>query len=468
VWFNQPMRTTADLRRHLGALIAALEPVAGDGGRAAAIAGDTVDRIRVQTLPRIDHPDRPLVVAVSGLTGVGKSTLVNALTGADHCAVGPLRPTTTAPTVVAGHGATGDGVVFAPGPLTDAVTLVDLPPGAGSELAPEADLHLFVTTPSRYADAEGWDHLTRLTGLAIPTWVVVMRIDDGDDVVIADLERRLDEAGLDLLVVPVPDLADDRGASKELADMLAAHAEGPGIAVDRKRIAALARRAGSAAADLRSRRTAGDELRRAVDAAYAPVVTAAEDLARPEQLGGALDRPWEEIADRLALVLTHRIGAAAEAAAGRWAAHPTGAVLVSGDGVGLWRHGADTSLLARDRLLAWPDAADELVASRLRPRRWWHRRTPDAEVAALVRRKALGAGIEVGWRLRPRFSNPVEVVAGQAANLLADIASGIVVTDKQRFIDRLDPVDPARIEQIERASAAVLDTLDQMGGGGDA
>jgi energy-coupling factor transporter ATP-binding protein EcfA2 len=91
--------------------------------------------------PRLDRARRELarvlVVGVVGGTGTGKSTLVNALAGADVSAAGDVtRPTTTAPVVVAAPGvdlgwlpleAVGARVVRSTAPAVAHVVFVDCP-----------------------------------------------------------------------------------------------------------------------------------------------------------------------------------------------------------------------------------------------------------------------------------------------------------------------------------------------------
>jgi hypothetical protein len=457
------MRTRPDLRRCVADLVAALRPVAVGDGAEARLAGDTIDRLEAHTLPRLDGPSAPPTVAVSGLTGVGKSTLVNALAGADLCAVGAIRPTTVNPQVV-------DATTLTePPPLLEALTLVDLPPGPGDDLARNADLHLFVTSPARYADAEGWDHLARLTSRAIPTWVVLTRVTGEDDVVIEDLRQRLDEAGLELPLLALPD-GTGPDAVAGLAERLDAYAVSPSATDSSDRITAMVDQADAVAAGLRRLDAADDTLVTAVDSAYGPVVTVAVELARPDgsvdRLDAAADRPWDEVVDRLALVLTHRIGAAAEAAATEWSGDPEGARLLDGDGVELWRHGSSTTALARDRLLVWPGETEQLVTSRMRPRRWWQRPIPPAELTALVKRAALGGPDTMTRRERRRLDTTVDEVVDEARGLLGRLAVGVVDADKQRFIDRLRPVDLTRIVEVERAADAVRAALGLRDGDG--
>jgi len=48
-------------------------------------------------IPRLDEPDAPVVAAVIGPSGTGKSTVVNSLANDRISDVGPLRPTTRSP-----------------------------------------------------------------------------------------------------------------------------------------------------------------------------------------------------------------------------------------------------------------------------------------------------------------------------------------------------------------------------------
>ena len=50
--------------------------------------------LRGNLIPRLADPDRPLVVAIFGPTGSGKSTIVNTLAGRTISASGAVRPTT--------------------------------------------------------------------------------------------------------------------------------------------------------------------------------------------------------------------------------------------------------------------------------------------------------------------------------------------------------------------------------------
>lgn len=211
-------------------------------GEAREVRHRLVDQFGDHLLPRLRDRDAPLLVVVGGSTGAGKSTLVNTIVGELVTRTGVLRPTTRS-AVLVHH--PDDRAAFASdrvlGSLSRAsgaigtvheddpsvLTLVEstrLPIGVGLLDTPDvdsvaaanrdlscqmlaaADLWLFVTTPSRYADAVPWDLLAQAAERGTEIAVVLDRVERGElDDVHEHLRGMLDEAGLQraaLLVVP--------------------------------------------------------------------------------------------------------------------------------------------------------------------------------------------------------------------------------------------------------------------------
>ncbi|MFJ8742248.1 ATP-binding protein [Embleya sp. NPDC127516] len=137
---------------------------------------ELIDQLGDYVLPRLAVPRAPLLAVVGGSTGAGRSTLVNALVGREITVAGSLRPTTRVPVLVC---RSGDRHWFAAEPGIDLKLDERVPPGMALLDAPDidsvsadnrriavrllgaADLWIFVTTASRYADAAPW-HLLRL------------------------------------------------------------------------------------------------------------------------------------------------------------------------------------------------------------------------------------------------------------------------------------------------------------------
>ena len=192
-------------------------------------------------LPRLADQDAPLLAVVSGPTGAGKSTLVNSIAGRVVSDAGVIRPTTLAPVLVH-HPAdaqwfTSDrilpGLARGTQPTHDPRTVqlvadTALPPGIAfvdapdidsvvtqnrqlaSQLLAAADLWLFVTTASRYADAVPWGFLR---GASERDAVVAVVLDRVPAAALAEvpghLRQMMAEAGLggaELFVVPESEL----------------------------------------------------------------------------------------------------------------------------------------------------------------------------------------------------------------------------------------------------------------------
>ncbi|MEU0159926.1 GTP-binding protein [Streptomyces sp. NPDC006261] len=171
---------------------------------------------------------RHTVVAVAGATGSGKSTLFNALAGAQISDTGLRRPTTSQPIACSWtDGAAGllDRLAIPgrlrrrphPGPAAfdealQGLVLIDLPDHDSAATAHRdqvdrvlalVDAVIWVVDPEKYADAALHERYLRpLAGHAEITFVVLNQIDrlpgEAADLVLDDLRRLLDEDGMAL------------------------------------------------------------------------------------------------------------------------------------------------------------------------------------------------------------------------------------------------------------------------------
>ena len=304
--------------------------------------------------PRAMNAAAPLVVVILGSTGSGKSSLFNALAGRAASPSGVLRPTTRRPMAIA-HPADSGGELLPGMASRDAVDLVADPaarrglvvvdaPDFDSvelsnralavELLEAADLVIFVTTATRYADQVPWTILGRAHQRGVPLLAVLNRLPpetDDADAVAADYRRLLERGNLAdsgafgaLEVVPVLE-----GAIDAEHDALDATAVAPiRDALDRLMADDVARRAlarRSLAAALEGLPAAVEEVAAEVDqeqeAARALVATAdrayrerrvafGEELGRGTFMRAEVLRQWQDFvgAGQVARILAHGIG----------------------------------------------------------------------------------------------------------------------------------------------------------------
>ncbi|HEV8698488.1 MAG TPA: GTPase [Candidatus Limnocylindrales bacterium] len=179
------------------------------------------DHLRGHVRVRANSLDAPLLILILGPTGAGKSTLFNTLAGRAASPTGVLRPTTRQAVVLVhpdGRDALLEGSLAGldrsqlrlveDEAIGSGIALVDAPDldsieHANREMADHlieaADLCLFVTTASRYADRVPWAVLSRVRERGLPLIVVVNRIPAGEverGELLADVERLFVEAGL--------------------------------------------------------------------------------------------------------------------------------------------------------------------------------------------------------------------------------------------------------------------------------
>jgi energy-coupling factor transporter ATP-binding protein EcfA2 len=172
-------------------------------------------------LPRLRESGSPVLVALVGSTGAGKSTLVNSIVGAQVSMTGIRRPTTNSPVLachpddvdwfaenvflptvprvrqegLARSGRDGLLVLAANEGMPKGVALLDTPDidsvvAEHREFAHQfldaSDLWLFMTSASRYADAAVWDLLQHARDRGAALGIVLSRVSEASAAELVD------------------------------------------------------------------------------------------------------------------------------------------------------------------------------------------------------------------------------------------------------------------------------------------
>jgi 50S ribosome-binding GTPase len=193
-------------------IVAAQLPLAAPGvEEARAERRKLLGQIDDYLLPRLRESGSPILVALVGSTGAGKSTLVNSIVGAQVSMTGIRRPTTNSPVLachpddvewfaenvflptvprvrqegLARSGRDGLLVLAASEGMPKGVALLDTPDidsvvqahrDFAHQFLDASDLWLFMTTASRYADAAVWELLQHARDRGAALGIVLSRV----------------------------------------------------------------------------------------------------------------------------------------------------------------------------------------------------------------------------------------------------------------------------------------------------
>ncbi len=463
-----------------------------------------VRTINEYLLPRLGEPEAPVVAAIIGSSGTGKSTIVNSLANDRISEVGALRPTTRSPVLWAHRDHGGRywtefvarvrdrvgptvEVVIGDDDLTAELTVIDTPPAeylAPSGRSPAvdvlalADLCVFVTSPSRYADISAWQFLREIRWRGVPMLFVLNRLPADRDEAVAllnDFASRLHSNGLLL----EPDAAMVFGVNEALGDRWHGGLDPSAVGALRNELGAVSNTGYRDTLVTMTAFTAGrnvvdrcellvEEFREvadtarlldaAVDEAYqGQVAEISSMLAAGDLSDMARHSSWSEAAVDLTAIITRRAGVAAQETATHWLENPTGQALLEGKGNSLWRHTEDTSWDVQGRLEEWEETLADVVA----------RHTKSGAMSPRAAKRLAGKAwssvvdleADPPRRVRRKLKGRLDAFRKEAHASLSGVIAAALEVDAGRFRGYLDTNDDA-VAELTRNMTTITGLLE--------